>query len=94
VAVSPLLPLPATRVGNLAKAMIFSTILGLLAIFVVLPYVFGPVYGVHNDALLAFHNGWKYAFSVLLVHWVYGANLGLFYNPLDDDPLDSVQPAG
>lgn len=94
VAVSPLLPLPATRVGNLAKAMIFSTILGLLAIFVVLPYVFGPVYGVHNDALLAFHNGWKYAFSVLLVHWVYGANLGLIYNPLDDDPLDSVQYAG
>ena len=32
VAVSPLLPLPATRAGNLVKALIFSTILALLIV--------------------------------------------------------------
>ena len=84
VAVSPLLPVPATRTGNLVKALIFSTILAILALFVTLPYVFGPAFGVH-DALIAFHNGWKYVVSVLLVHWIYGAHLGLIYNPLDDD---------
>lgn len=84
VAVSPLLPLPATRAGNLVKALIFSTILAVLAVFVVLPYVFGPAFGVH-DSLIAFHNGWKYVVSVFLVHWIYGANLGLIYSPLDDD---------
>jgi len=84
VAVSPLLPLSATRAGNLAKALIFSTILALLALFVTLPYVFGPAFGVH-DFLIAFHNGWKYVVSVLLVHWIYGAHLGLIYSPLDDD---------
>lgn len=85
VAVSPVLPLPATRTGNLAKAMIFSTILAILALFVTLPFVFGPAFGVHNDALIAFHNGWKYVVSVILVHWIYGAHVGLIYNPLDDD---------
>jgi len=89
VAVSPFLPLSATRAGNLVKALIFSTILALLALFVALPFAFGPAFGVHNDPLIAFHNGWKYVVSVLLVHWIYGANLGLIYNPLDDDqPAD------
>jgi hypothetical protein len=87
VAAWPLLPLPATRLGNLAKAMIFSTVLALLAAFVVLPLAFGPLYGRHNDLLLAFHLGWKYAFSILLLHWIYGAQLGLIYNPLDEDQL-------
>ena len=36
VAAWPLLPLPATRAGNLAKAMIFSTVLAIVAAFVVL----------------------------------------------------------
>jgi hypothetical protein len=88
VAVSPLLPIPATRTGNLVKAMIFSTVLAILALFVTLPFVFGPAFGVHHDALIAFHNGWKYVVSVLLVHWIYGAHVGLIYNPLDDQSAD------
>jgi hypothetical protein len=85
VAAWPLLPLPATRAGNLAKAMIFSTVLAIVAAFVVLPLAFGPLYGRHNDLLIAFHLGWKYAFSILIVHWIYGAHLGLIYSPLDDE---------
>lgn len=84
VAVSPLLPLAATRLGNLLKALIFSTVLALLALFVTSPYVFGPVFGVH-DPLIAFHNGWKYVLSVLIFHWVYGLHLGLIYSPTDTD---------
>jgi hypothetical protein len=84
VAVSPLLPLPATRVGNLAKALIFSTILALLALFVTAPYAFAPLRGIH-DPLIAFHTGWNYVISVFLFHWIYGANLGLIYSPLDED---------
>lgn len=88
VAVSPLLPVPATRLGNLVKALVFGTILALLALFVTAPYVFGPLRGIH-DPLIAFHTGWKYVISVLLFHWIYGAQLGLIYSPLDgDQPAD------
>jgi hypothetical protein len=84
IAISPRLPLRATAVGNLAKALIFGTVLALLALFVTAPFVFGPTRGVH-DPLVAFHAGWKYVLSVLLFHWLYGLHLGLIYNPLDDD---------
>ena len=85
VAVSPLLPLPATRAGNLAKALIFGTILAVLALFVTAPYAFAPLRGIH-DPLIALHLGWKYVLSVLLFHWIYGLQLGLIYSPLDADP--------
>lgn len=84
VAVSPLLPLPATRVGNLVKALIFGTILAVLALFVTAPYAFAPLRGIH-DPLIAIHLGWKYVISVLLFHWIYGTQLGLIYSPLDED---------
>lgn len=84
IAISPRLPLRATAVGNLAKALIFGTVLALLALFVTAPFVFGPARGIH-DPLVAFHAGWKYVLSVLLFHWLYGLHLGLIYNPLDDD---------
>jgi hypothetical protein len=84
VAVSPVLPLPATRVGNVAKAMIFGTILAALALFVTAPYAFAPLRGIH-DPLIAIHLGWKYVISVLIFHWIYGLQLGLIYSPLDKD---------
>jgi hypothetical protein len=84
IAISPRLPLPATALGNLGKALIFGTVLALLALFVTAPYVFGPTRGVH-DALVAFHAGWKYVLSVFIFHWLYGLHLGLIYSPLDDD---------
>jgi hypothetical protein len=87
VAVSPRIPLPSTVIGNLAKALIFGSVLALLALFVTAPYVFGPLRGVH-DPLIAFHTGWKYVVSVLLFHWIYSAQLGLIYNPIDYNPID------
>jgi hypothetical protein len=84
VAVSPLLPLPATRAGNVVKALIFGTILAVLALFVTAPYAFAPLRGIH-DPLIAIHLGWKYVISVLLFHWIYGTLLGLIYSPLDED---------
>jgi hypothetical protein len=87
VAISPVLPIPSTRIGNAAKAMIFGTVLALLALFVTAPYVFGPLRGIH-DPLIAFHAGWKYVTSVLLFHWIYGAQLGLIYSPIDDREVD------
>jgi hypothetical protein len=87
VAVSPVLPIRSTRIGNAAKAMIFGTVLALLALFVTAPYIFGPLRGVH-DPLIAFHTGWKYVISVVLFHWIYGAHLGLIYSPIDDREVD------
>jgi hypothetical protein len=86
VAVAPMLPIRSTVVGNLAKALIFGTVLALLALFVTAPYVFAPLAGIH-DSLISFHLGWKYVVSVLLFHWIYGLQLGLIYNPLDDEEV-------
>lgn len=79
---SPLLPLPATRVGNIVKSLIFGTVLALLAIFVTAPFVFGPARGVH-DALAGLHAGPNYIISVLIFHWLYGLHVGIVYNPVD-----------
>lgn len=81
VAVAPFLPLPCTAAGNLAKGLIFGTVLAVLALFVTAPFVFGPTRGVY-DPLIAFHSGWQYVLSVFIFHWVYGLHLGLIYNPL------------
>jgi hypothetical protein len=84
IAVSPILPIRATFLGNVVKALIFGTVLGLLALFVTAPYIFGPLRGVH-DPWVAFHAGWEYVASVLLFHWIYGVHLGLIYNPIEDN---------
>jgi hypothetical protein len=90
IAISPRLPLPGTAVGNLAKALIFGTVLALLALFVTAPFVFGPTRGVH-DPLIAFHSGWEFVLSVFVFHWLYGLHLGLIYNPLDSDDTAAVE---
>ncbi|MEV6007838.1 DUF6789 family protein [Streptomyces sp. NPDC051976] len=79
---SPLLPLPGTRLGNIVKALTFATVLALLSIFVTAPFVFGPARGVH-DALGGLHAGPNYIVSVLIFHWMYGLHLGVIYNPFD-----------
>ena len=89
IALSPILPIRSTFLGNVAKALIFGTILGLLAIFVTAPYIFGPLRGV-RDPWIAFNEGWDYVVSVMLFHWIYGAHLGLIYNPIDDNADDGV----
>lgn len=89
VAIAPRLPIRATPFGNLCKAMIFGTVLAILALFVTAPFVFGPTRGVH-DPFVAIHAGWNYVLSVLLFHWIYGLHLGLIYNPLDDADTVSI----
>ena len=66
--------------GNLAKAMGFSTMLALISMGFLIPYVYLPHSGF---GFFSFYgaNHWKLPLSVLLNHWEYGLILGLFYNP-------------
>ncbi|MGW6901563.1 hypothetical protein ACWGF2_34030 [Streptomyces sp. NPDC054919] len=82
LALSPVIPLQATRLGNITKSLILGTVLALLAIFVTAPFVFGPARGVH-DPLAGVHAGWNYILSVFIFHWLYGLHIGLIYNPYD-----------
>jgi hypothetical protein len=82
LALSPVVPLPASRLGNIGKSLLFGTVLALLAIFVTAPFVFGPARGVH-DPLAGLHAGWNYVLSVFVFHWLYGLHVGLIYNPYD-----------
>ncbi|MFJ9031021.1 hypothetical protein ACIRQP_21315 [Streptomyces sp. NPDC102274] len=85
LALSPVMPLPATRLGNIGKSLILGTVLALLAIFVTAPFVFGPASGVH-DSLAGVHAGWNSMLSVFIFHWLYGLHIGLIYNPYDQSP--------
>jgi hypothetical protein len=69
---------------NMAKAVLFSLVLGTLSAGFLVPYVYFP----HSGAgVFATGFGWKVTFGIYLWHIVFGVNLGLAYNPLPaDDP--------
>jgi hypothetical protein len=89
VGIAPRLPFGSSARGNMLKALAFSTILALLALFVTAPYVFGPTFTGVYDPLISFKKGWNNVFSVFLWHWIYGAHLGLIYNPVDEPSVES-----
>ena len=80
VMVHGLIPLPNTTWGNLAKGIIYSTVLGLISMGFLVPYVYAPKSGY---GFFSFYSpdGWKLPLSILIWHWVYGFFLGILYNP-------------
>jgi hypothetical protein len=67
---------PAT---NMARAVLFSLILGTISAGFLTPYVYeaGAHAGVFSTGL-----GWKVPLAIYLWHLAYGVNLGMMYNPL------------
>lgn len=80
-ALRPLLRWRDTVLGNLAKGLTMGTLLAVISVVFMTPRVFGPALGL-NAGFLSLHLGWKYVISVFVWHWVYGAHLGVVYNPL------------
>lgn len=71
-------PLPDTTGGNVAKGMIFSTILGIISMGFLVPYVYAPKSG-YGFFSFGTPDGWKLPASILLFHFAYGFFLGLLY---------------
>lgn len=91
IALAPFLPFGSTAVGNLAKGLVFGTILAVLALLIMTPLVYAPARG--SEAGFFSHNfGWSYIVGVFIFHWVYGLHLGLIYNP--DDSVSPAESSG
>jgi hypothetical protein len=87
-AVHPLIPIRNTARGNLAKGLIWGTILGFVSAAFMTPYVFEP------QAHLGFFShrrGFLFVLAIFIWHWIYGATLATIYNPLPDDEVIESQ---
>ena len=88
IALAPYLPLRSTAAGNLAKGLLFGTVLAIIALLIMTPLVYAPARG-SEAGFFSSNFGWQYIVSVFIFHWVYGLHLGLVYSPYDDvDPAD------
>lgn len=74
----------SSNIGNVAKGLVFGTILATVSAGFMAPRVYFP----HVNVGFFAHNlGWKVVFAIYLWHWIYGLHLGTVYNPLDDREL-------
>lgn len=89
VALHPLMPWRNTIVGNLAKALLFGTILAVIALLILTPLIYAPARGA-EAGFFSSNFGWQYILGVFLFHWAYGLHLGLIYNPLPDETIPST----
>jgi len=86
--IHPLIPLPYSFAGNLAKALLFSIALATLSAGWWVPQLFNQVFGTdlgwfsQGVGRLLGVSSWKAVFGIYLWHLVYGFNLGALYNPL------------
>jgi hypothetical protein len=77
------IPLPNTRLGTIGKGMIYSTVLAIISMGFLVPYVYVPKSGY---GFFSFYSPdtWKLPVSILVFHLVYGYFLGaLAYDRVD-----------
>jgi hypothetical protein len=77
------IPLPNTRLGSIGKGVIYSTVLAIISMGFLVPYVYVPKSGY---GFFSFYSPdhWKLPVSILLFHVVYGYFLGaLSYDRVD-----------
>jgi hypothetical protein len=90
IGLAPYLPFSSTAAGNLAKGLLFGTVLAVVALLVMTPLVYAPARG-SVAGFFSSNFGWSYIVSVFVFHWVYGLHLGLIYNPDDDGALSRAE---
>jgi NhaP-type Na+/H+ or K+/H+ antiporter len=80
------LPAWGSKARSVQKGLIFGTIQTIVSLGFLFPYVYAPKsgFGFFSFGNNSFGNNpdhWKLPVAVLLWHWIYGALLGLLYNP-------------
>jgi hypothetical protein len=75
-----MIPLPNTTPGNILKGLIYSTVLAIISMGFLVPYVYAPKQGY---GFFSFYtpDGWKLPLAILLWHFVYGFFVGVLYDP-------------
>lgn len=83
VALYPMLRWRSSPLGNVAKGLLFGTVLATISCAFMTPRVYYPHAHV---GFFSHHLGWKLILAVYLWHWVYGLHLGIVFNPREDKP--------
>ncbi|MEY3618838.1 MAG: hypothetical protein RL726_1536 [Actinomycetota bacterium] len=70
--------------GHVAKGLIYGVVMTIISMGVLVPYAYAPKQGY---GLFCFSgpDGWKLPAGVLLWHLIYGAVIGLLYQPKDEN---------
>ena len=74
----PKLPFRNNDLGNLFKALTFSTILAFVAAGFLAPQIYEPGKGL---GFLSFGHGWKFPVAILVWHLVFGVHIAALFNP-------------
>jgi hypothetical protein len=89
--VHPMLRIKNSTGGNMLKGVLFGMVLATISAIWWVPQLFNSVFGAdlgwfsQNVARLFYKQpAWKVPFGIYLWHFVYGFNLGAFYNPLPE----------
>jgi hypothetical protein len=82
--IHPLIPIRSTPAGNLAKGLIWGTVLAFTSAIFMNPYVLEPKLHL---GFFSHNAGFRFVLSIFIWHWIYGATLGQIYNPLPDDEV-------
>lgn len=82
IALHPVMRWRNTEAGNILKALVFGTVLAVIALGVLTPLVYAPARGSVAGAFSS-NFGWQYILGVFTFHWLYGLHVGLVYNPKD-----------
>lgn len=79
------IPLPNTTLGSIGKGVIYGTVLGLISIGLLIPYVYlrasspSGFGGGLDPFSFGGPDGWKLPFAVMLWHWIWGFLVGSLY---------------
>jgi hypothetical protein len=80
------LPTFMSKMKSVQKGLVFGTTQTIVSLGFLFPYVYAPragfgFFSFGDNGFGNNHDHWKLPVAVLLWHWVYGAILGLFYDP-------------
>ncbi len=84
------LPTFLPKMKSVQKGLVFGVVQTIVSIGFLFPYVYAPksgfgVFSFGDNAFGNNHDHWKLPFAVLVWHLVYGAVLGLLYDPKKPD---------
>lgn len=82
--IHPLLPLPDTTLGNLAKGLAFGVILAVISALWWVPVLF-PQF---NAGFATLNFGWTTLAAIFVWHAIWGINVGALYNPAPPSDFD------
>ena len=87
------LPTFFPKMQSLQKGIVFGLIQSIISLGFLFPYVYAPkagfgLFSFGDNAFGTNHDHWKLPFAVVLWHVIYGALLGLLYDP--KPPVDTT----